>query len=186
MSGGRSASGALLAFVSGVLALASLEVAAFDHAAIRIERRDGVFVAYTVEVARSDAERQQGLMGRQSLATTAGMLFDFGVEQPVAMWMRNTPLALDMLFIAADGVVIDVIEGAVPQTDTLLSPRAPARWVVELGAGQVAARGISTGDRLHLPAALRSSPATNSDRLRTLRETAAPRLDGAPRRGTSP
>jgi len=169
-----------------LLAMAFATAAAFDRAPLRIERRDGVFVAYTVELARSDAERQLGLMGRRVLPATAGMLFDFGATQPVAMWMRNTPLALDMLFVDGDGLVIDIIENAVPMTDTLLTPRAPARWVVELAAGQAAARDLAAGDRVHLPAALTTSPAANSDRLRNRRATAAPRSDGVPRRETSP
>ncbi len=133
-------------------------VGAAEWAAIRFERRDGVFVAFSVEIARSDAERRLGLMHRHSLSQTGGMLFDFGVNQDIAMWMRNTYVALDMVFVSADGVIVDILQDTVPLSETLLAPRAPARYVVELLAGQAAARGLGAGDRLWLPAALRSSP----------------------------
>ena len=131
---------------------------AADTLSLRIERADGVAVVYAVEVARSAAEREHGLMERRALAPTAGMLFDFGREQPLAMWMRNTYVPLDMLFADAAGVVVDVIADTVPLSEALLVPRAAARYVVELGAGQVALRGLATGDRLRLPATLRASP----------------------------
>ena len=131
---------------------------AAEPAAIRFERRDGVFVAFSVEIARSDAERRQGLMHRRSLSPTGGMLFDFGADQDIAMWMRNTYVALDMVFVSSDGVVVDILPDTVPLSETLLATRAPARYVVELLAGQAAARGLAAGDRLWLPVALRTSP----------------------------
>jgi len=131
---------------------------AAEPAAIRFERRDGVFVAFSVEIARSDAERRQGLMHRRSLSPTGGMLFDFGADQDIAMWMRNTYVALDMVFVSSDGVVVDILPDTVPLSETLLASRAPARYVVELLAGQAATRGLAAGDRLWLPVALRTSP----------------------------
>lgn len=147
----RQALCALLCFASGV-------AEALDVLPLGIERRDGRVVTYHVEVARTDAERQRGLMERLQLPASAGMLFDFGVEQPVAMWMRNTPIALDMLFADAQGEIVDVIANTVPLSETLLMPKSPARYVVELAAGQAAARALAPGDRLQLPASLRSSP----------------------------
>jgi len=131
---------------------------AAEIATIRFERQDGVAVAYAVEIARSDAERRQGLMGRRSLSPGGGMLFDFGQEQEVAMWMRNTYVSLDMVFVDADGVVVDILRDTTPLSDALLAPRAPARYVVELLAGQAVARGLAVGDRLRLPGGLRTSP----------------------------
>jgi uncharacterized membrane protein (UPF0127 family) len=120
---------------------------------VRFERSDGVFVPYALEIASTDAERTRGLMHRRFLAATGGMLFDFGREQQVAMWMRDTFVSLDMLFVDGSGVVVDVLRDAVPLSEALLAPRAPARYVVELAAGQAALRGLARGDRLHLPAA---------------------------------
>lgn len=137
--------------------VATARAADLSRAPLVIVRADGVEVAYGVELARSAEERRQGLMGRRHLAADAGMLFDFGQEQPIAMWMRNTYVALDMVFASADGRIVDVIVRTVPLSEALLVPRAPARYVVELAAGQVATRGIAIGDRLRLPPALRTS-----------------------------
>lgn len=125
---------------------------------LRVERGDGSGVTYRVELARSADERQLGLMGRRTLDPTAGMLFDFGSEQSLAMWMRNTYVPLDMLFADATGAIVDIIERTEPLSEKLLIPRAPARYVVELLAGQVAQHGLARGQRLQLPAALRSGP----------------------------
>lgn len=123
-------------------------------AALVIETQAGRQIEYTVELALSDAERRRGLMGRRRLAADAGMLFDFGAAQPIAMWMRDTHVALDMVFADEAGVIVDLIAHTTPLSDTLLMPRAPARYVLELRAGQSAAQGIATGDRLRL----RTSP----------------------------
>mgnify|MGYP000054457174 CR=1 FL=1 len=144
--------------VCALLALATGAVAAMDVLLLRIERQDGGVVSYRVEVARTDAQRQQGLMARRRLPKDTGMLFDFGAEQPVAMWMRNTWIALDMLFADAEGEIVEVIAHTVPLSDTLLQSRAPARYVVELAAGQAAAQALAPGDRLQLPLSVRTSP----------------------------
>ena len=138
--------------------MAAWRATAGETFSVRFERDDGVFVEFTVEVAATEAERARGLMFRRALPATGGMLFDFGREQPIAMWMRNTYLSLDMLFVDAAGRVVDVLRDTVPLSETLLMPRAPARYVVEVAAGQAALRGLSAGDRLRLPAALRTSP----------------------------
>lgn len=131
---------------------------AWRLATVVVETSAGARVGYTVELAVSAAERRTGLMGRRTLAPDAGMLFDFGYTQPLAMWMRNTYIPLDMLFADAAGVIVDVITATTPLSEALLIPRAPARYVLELCAGQATAQGIARGDRLRLPAALRTSP----------------------------
>lgn len=151
----RRGRGAALALA---LLIAWAAAGAAEWTTARFERRDGVFIAFSLEVARSDAERRQGLMHRRSLSPTAGMLFDFGADQDIAMWMRNTYVPLDMVFVSADGVIVDILPDAVPLSETLLAPRAPARYVVELLAGQAALRGLAVGDSLRLPAGFRSSP----------------------------
>ncbi len=141
-----------------VLLLVAWQAAAGETLPVRFERDDGVFVEFSLEVAATEAERARGLMFRRTLPATGGMLFDFGREQPIAMWMRNTYLALDMLFVDAGGRVVDVLRDTAPLSETLLTPRAPARYVIEVAAGQTALRGLAAGDRLRLPAALRTSP----------------------------
>lgn len=131
---------------------------ALPTAALAVEKADGTSVGYTVELALDDAARRRGLMERRALAPNAGMLFDFGAARPLAMWMRDTYIALDMLFADEGGAIVDLIERTTPLSDALLMPRAPARYVLELPAGQAAAHGFTVGDRLRLPAGVRTSP----------------------------
>ncbi len=148
----------LLALCGGLVQAADGAQRALPSAELVVEKADGTSVGYTVELALDDAARRRGLMERRALAPDAGMLFDFGAERPLAMWMRNTYIALDMLFADADGAIVDLIERTTPLSDALLMPRAPARYVLELPAGQAAAHGFAVGDRLRLPADVRTSP----------------------------
>ncbi len=102
-------------------------------------------VAFTVEIADNDAERAQGLMNRESLAADRGMLFDFETSRHVHMWMRNTLIPLDMVFIDAKGRIIS-IAGARPLSDRQISSGGEILAVLELNAGTARARGIKVGD----------------------------------------
>ena len=101
-----------------------------------------------VELATSSAQRNQGLQGRQHLRAGTGMLFDFQRPQPVAMWMKNTLIPLDMLFIAADGRIVNVVRRTVPLSLKTIPSTGPVRWVLELNAGASARMGIQPGDRV--------------------------------------
>ena len=103
---------------------------------------------FMVEVARTVEERAKGLMYRRSMPANQGMLFDFGSEADVAMWMRNTYISLDMLFVRADGVVHRVQRDTVPFSEETISAGAPVRYVVELPAGTARRLGIDRGDRV--------------------------------------
>lgn len=113
-------------------------------------RADGVQVWFAVELAISDEERARGLMGRRHLAPRQGMWFDFGRAQRVAMWMKNTPLPLDILFIAANGRLAGIHARATPGSLALLRAPVAVRYVLELGGGEAAALGLAPGDRLLL------------------------------------
>jgi len=102
--------------------------------------------SFIVEVASSQEARSRGLMFRREMAANAGMLFDYGYEQPVAMWMKNTYIPLDMLFIAKDGRVVNTIERAVPHSLQALPSARPVRAVLEVVAGTVSRLGIKAGD----------------------------------------
>jgi len=106
---------------------------------------------FTVEVATTPVQMEQGLMFRQSLARDAGMIFDFGAPVMATMWMKNTLIPLDMLFVDAQGHVIGIHERAVPQSlDTIAAP-GPARAVIELNGGTAARLGIRAGDKVVFP-----------------------------------
>jgi uncharacterized protein len=106
---------------------------------------------FKIELALSDAQMEQGLMFRRSLAPDAGMLFDFKRPVPVTMWMKNTLIPLDMVFLDAGGRVVDIHERAVPQSLDQIAAKAPARYVVELNGGTAARLGIRPGDRVTSP-----------------------------------
>ena len=107
---------------------------------------------FKVELAADDASRTRGLMHRRSLAPDAGMLFDYGREVPgVAMWMRNTLIPLDMLFIKADGRILNIHERAIPHDLTSISAKGPVRAVLELNGGTVSRLGVRPGDRIEHP-----------------------------------
>lgn len=102
-------------------------------------------VKFTVEFADNDAKRALGLMNRPSMAPDHGMLFDFEKAQYVTMWMRDTLIPLDMLFIDAKGKIIS-IAGARPLSERQISSGGDVRGVLELNAGAAKANGVDVGD----------------------------------------
>ena len=113
-----------------------------------IESASGVRQTFQVEVAETPSERAQGLMFRTEMAADAGMLFLYPSPRIVTMWMRNTVLPLDMLFIAADGRILSIAERAVPQSTTLIPSDGAALGVLEVNAGTVSRLGVRAGDRV--------------------------------------
>ncbi len=106
---------------------------------------------FEVELADTPQLRAQGLMFRQELAPDKGMLFDFQEEREVAFWMRNTFIPLDMIFIAADGTVMNIHENARPQDETSIPSRFPVRFVLEIPGGRSAEIGLEVGDKIVHP-----------------------------------
>lgn len=102
---------------------------------------------FTIEIAQTDQERSRGLMFRQSLAPDAGMLFDFFTEQPVAFWMQNTLIPLDMVFIGADGIIKSIHVNARPMDTTSIPSGASVRFVLEIPGGRASEIGLKAGDR---------------------------------------
>ena len=120
----------------------------FETSEVVIETRDGKRHDFRVELALNQRQRTQGLMYRQKLAPGAGMLFDYGRETPIAMWMKNTIVPLDMLFIGADGVIVNIAERTVPGSLATIPSEGPVRAVLEINAGTTARLGIKPGDRV--------------------------------------
>lgn len=103
---------------------------------------------FTVEVADTDQTRERGLMFRKSLAPDRGMLFDFHTPQPVAFWMKNTLIPLDMVFIAPDGHVVSIARHAQPLSETPIESGGVVLGVLEIAGDRAAALDIEPGDRV--------------------------------------
>lgn len=104
-----------------------------------------------VEVAATPKTREVGLMNRRSMPADHGMLFDFGETRPVAMWMKNTYIPLDMLFLDERGTVTRVKREATPQSLDVIPSGGPVRYVLELNGGAAARYGVEAGDSLRHP-----------------------------------
>lgn len=103
---------------------------------------------FQVEIADTEAERRQGLMFRERLGEGRGMLFLYPGTREAAIWMKNTLLPLDILFIDAGGRVVKIEHDAVPLSDKTLRSGTPVRAVLEIDAGVAHSSGISAGDRI--------------------------------------
>ncbi len=139
---------ALNASVPARLAVAEGSLLDFEQDRLAIETVEGTRHEFSVELAISPEQQQQGLMFRRDLAPDASMLFVYKPERVVSMWMRNTMIPLDMLFIAEDGRVVKIVERAVPLSLKTISSDRPVRAVLEVNGGTVARLGLQTGDRV--------------------------------------
>ena len=106
---------------------------------------------FTVELAETPEQMEQGLMFRRTMAADAGMLFDYKTPVVATMWMRNTLIPLDMLFVDAHGRIVSIHERAVPQSLDVIAAAAPVRAVIELNGGTAARLGIAPGDKVQHP-----------------------------------
>jgi uncharacterized protein len=122
----------------------------FEQTALAIESGAGT-LTFQVELAVTPEQRQQGLMFRESLESDQGMLFDFGRSAPVTMWMRNTFVPLDMLFIDAEGRIARIVADTEPLSDATIGSGGPVRAVLELRAGTSEELGITVGDHVVHP-----------------------------------
>lgn len=106
---------------------------------------------FEVEVARSAEARVQGLMGRKTLPENSGMLFVFERPIPVAMWMKNTEIPLDMIFTDTTGKILYIAPNMQP-FDEKPTPQVPnTSYVLELAGGTAAKHGFKAGDMMQLP-----------------------------------
>ena len=131
-------------------AVASVPAGAASFQPLEIVTKNGVQV-FSVEMATTEEEKQTGLMYRKELADGKGMLFDFNPEQEVSMWMKNTYIPLDMIFIRADGRILRIAENTEPLSTKIISSQGPARAVLEVVAGTAQKYGIRPGDRVGHP-----------------------------------
>jgi hypothetical protein len=148
----RFAIAAFLALVLVVLLIPAANRAA-EPARIEpvvVETAQGRFT-FSAEIADTPELRQRGLMFRHNVPEERAMLFDWGRVAPVSMWMRNTYVSLDMIFIAADGRVAKVAEATEPLSETTISSGEPVAAVLEVVAGTAERIGLKPGDRVLHP-----------------------------------
>ena len=117
---------------------------------LEIATKSGVQV-FSVEMATTEEEKQTGLMYRKELPDGKGMLFDFSPEQQISMWMKNTYISLDMIFIRADGRILRIAENTEPLSTKIISSGGLAKGVLEVIAGTAQKYGIQPGDRVAHP-----------------------------------
>jgi uncharacterized protein len=132
------------------LALVSVRAPAADLHTLEVVSKTGVHV-FSIELAVSDEDRARGLMFRRELPDGQGMLFDFGRDQDVAMWMKNTLIPLDMMFITADGRIRRIAENTEPMSTRIIPSGGPVRAVLEVIGGTAKKYGIAAGDRVAHP-----------------------------------
>jgi uncharacterized membrane protein (UPF0127 family) len=123
---------------------------ASDLNTLEIVSKSGVHV-FAVELAVTDEQRERGLMFRRSLPEGQGMLFKFEPDQVISMWMHNTYIPLDMIFIRSDGRISRIAENTKPQSDNIISSGGPARGVLEVIAGTARRLGLAPGDKVAHP-----------------------------------
>lgn len=104
--------------------------------------------AFQIEVAESDEDKSRGLMFRRSMPESAGMLFPYWPPQEATMWMRNTYLSLDMVFITADGTVHRIEHGTQPFSEKVIASEGNVVAVLELVAGVARKIGLKAGDKV--------------------------------------
>ena len=115
---------------------------------LTIITHDGKRHEFTVEMAKTPDQQTIGLMFRTHVADDGGMLFDWGVPRESQMWMRNTLVPLDMVFIDADGSVRGIAENTVPRSLAVIASHGPVRATLELAAGVTEKDDIRVGDRV--------------------------------------
>jgi uncharacterized protein len=121
-----------------------------EQQTLEIASKTGVHV-FSVELAVTDKERERGLMFRRSVPESTGMLFDFKRDQEVAMWMKDTYVSLDMIFIQSDGRIRRIEENTETESQKIIPSGGPVRAVLEVAAGTARKLGIEPGDRVASP-----------------------------------
>lgn len=139
----------MLALLIGLAVLPQVAGAA-ELQPLEIATKSGVRM-FSVEMATTDEERAKGLMYRKELPDGRGMLFDFTPEQTISMWMKNTYISLDMIFIGADGRIIRIAENTETESTKIISSGGPAKAVLEVIAGTARKYGIAQGDQVVHP-----------------------------------
>jgi hypothetical protein len=146
----RRSAGLLILVLLGLPFLAAVHAPAAEKGTLEIVTKSGVR-PFSVELAVTDEERAKGLMFRKEIPEGYGMLFDFKQDQMVTMWMKNTYVSLDMIFIRDDGRIARVAESTEPLSERIIASGSPVRAVLEVVGGTAKKYGIAAGDRVAYP-----------------------------------
>ena len=138
-----------LGLVVGLLWLSTAAIAGaqFTLSTLTIQTPVKTYSFFT-EVAVSQAAKEQGLMFRQSIAPDHAMLFDFNPPQKVQMWMKDTLIPLDMIFVRSDGKIVSIAENAKPESLDVIGVAEPVADVIEVAGGLTRKLGIHAGDHV--------------------------------------
>lgn len=136
---------------SGTPAVVVGEPQKLPKSPLTIRTASGKKLKYTVEVAATQEQQAVGLMFRASMPQDSGMLFVYKTPQPLAFWMENTYLPLDLIFIGQDGRILNVAANAKPLSRQPILSAGQAIGVLEINGGQAATLGIAPGDRVEHP-----------------------------------
>ena len=136
----------------GRIALAQAGLVQFETGQLSIETAAGDAHEIEIELAEAPEQLAQGLMFRREMPADHGMLFVFRPLRVVTMWMKNTYIPLDMLFIDRDGQIVRIAERTIPLSLRTISSESPVRAVLELNAGTAQRLGIRPGDHIRHPA----------------------------------
>ena len=148
--GGRVSDAVLVLILLAACVVMASWASAAELQSLEIVSQSGVHV-FSVELATTDEERERGLMFRKALPDGHGMLFDFETDRSVAMWMKNTLIPLDMIFIRGDGRIANIAENTEPMSTRIIPSRGAVRAVLEVAGGTAKRLGIEAGDRVAHP-----------------------------------
>ena len=126
------------------------DLVSWDRGSAIIQTGENKIIKFRVLIAESNRERRQGLMHIEAMGNDEGMLFIFNPERNVSMWMRNTPLTLDMIFINKDGIIINIAKNTTPYSTKGISSGESIKWVLEINGGSSDRMNIKNGDLVRL------------------------------------
>ena len=104
---------------------------------------------FNVEIARKKIDRDKGLMFRKNLSLGKGMLFIFPSESKVSMWMKNTLISLDIIFVSKNYKIVDIINNAKAMSKEILTSKVKAKYALEINAGLVKKLNIKIGNNIY-------------------------------------
>ncbi len=147
----RAVRAALFLFVATLMIASPAISAPPDTPGTLVIRTSSSDVTFEIETASTPGEQARGLMFRRSLAGNAGMLFTYNDARIIGMWMRNTYISLDMIFIAADGRIAHIARETEPFSEETITSVARVTAVLEIAGGRADALGIRLGDQVLHP-----------------------------------